>query len=305
MKTIKVGTRASKLALTQTKQALIAIQQRSETNLKFEIVKITTKGDRLKNHSLQSIGGQGAFVKELEHRLLDKTIDLAVHSLKDMPTDIPEELTIGGVLPRENPYDCLVFAEEGNSLTDLAPKAIVGTSSLRRQAQLLRMRPDLTIRPIRGNIDTRISKLHTEYDAIVLAMAGIKRLSLDKTLYLEQLSEKHCVPAIGQGALSLECRKEDRQLKEMLERISDRPTLLAITAEREFLRRMDSSCTYPIGGFAKFDNGQLRLTGMVGKADGSVLLKQQLIGKDPVILGRQMAQDLKDQGADQLIEEYR
>lgn len=304
MNKLKVGTRGSHLAITQTKQALAYLQSQ-QPDLEFEIVEIVTKGDRLKNRSLQSIGGQGAFVKEIEHRLLNKTIDFAIHSLKDVPTLLPAELTIGGVLERQNPLDCLVFNNPKYCLENLPQGAVVGTSSLRRQAQLLQARPDLTIRPIRGNIDTRLRKLREDgYDAIVLAIAGLNRLGLtNENLFFEELSEARCLPAIGQGALAIECRKDDQELLDILDHATHQETYQAVLAEREFLRNMDGSCTFPIGGFASFDNNQLFLTGMVSRSDGSYMLKVTLTDENPIVLGKKVAEALLEQGAAVLIEE--
>lgn len=299
----KIGTRGSRLAITQTKQALALLAENFPA-VNFEIIPIETKGDRLADHSLLSIGGQGAFVKEIEIQLMEGRVDFAVHSLKDLPTALPDALVIGSVLKRQNPFDCIVFKRE-LSLAGLPENAVVGTSSLRRKAQILRARSDLEIRPIRGNIDTRLRKLREEdYDAIVLAVAGLERLNI-RNLYCEELSAEQCVPAIGQGALAIECRKEDLGTLEMLQSIEDQNTRLAVTAERAFLQSMDGSCTFPIGGFAVAESGKIRLTGMIGDAEGSKIIFEQIAGDDPVKLGQKLAGTMIEKGANQLIREFR
>lgn len=301
-KTFKVGTRGSKLALTQTKQA-VAVFQELFPEAVIELVTIKTKGDHLVNHSLQAIGGQGAFVRELELQLRDGSIDFAVHSLKDIPTVIHEDLTIASVPKRRSVNDALLFPKAGLSLTELPEKAIVGTSSLRRKAQLLKVRPDLEIRPIRGNIDTRIRKMmEGEFDAIVLALAGMERLGVDSEVSHQVLDPEMMLPAIGQGALAIECRKDDQELVAMLQQMEDPATLTAVEAERAFLNSLDGSCTFPVGAYGQKIDGKCSLTGMIGKEDGSLILKETVIGEDPVAVGRAVAAKLIQQGADQLIE---
>ncbi|MDH6363372.1 hydroxymethylbilane synthase [Enterococcus sp. PF1-24] len=302
MKTkIRVGTRGSRLAVTQTKQALAVLQQ-AFPEVTLEIIEITTKGDRLANHSLQAIGGQGAFVKEIEEQLTQEKIDLAVHSLKDVPTILPENLTLACVLKRQNPADCLVFPQAGQTLATLPQGAIVGTSSLRRKAQLLKIRPDLQIKDIRGNIDTRIKKMHDEdFDAIVLAVAGIARLSIEKDLFIEELPLEICIPAVSQGALGMECRKNDAELLAMLKTIEDSATLAAVQAERAFLAKMDGSCTFPIGCYATVAGDEVTIQGMIANSDGSVLLKETLTATDSISAGEKLAAELLAQGAGELI----
>lgn len=218
MKKLKVGTRGSKLATTQTKQAL-AIFKKYNPNVEVELVKIKTKGDHLATHNLQAIGGQGCFVRELEYQLRVGNIDFAIHSLKDIPTTIHDELILACVMKRHSPTDALIIKEVGYTLNSLPRNAVVGTSSLRRKAQLLHARPDFNIQPIRGNIDTRIRKMNEgQYDAIVLALAGLERLGLDQSVYHQELSPEIMLPAIGQGAIALECRKDNKEVLTMLKK---------------------------------------------------------------------------------------
>ncbi len=301
---LRVGTRKSKLAVTQTNQ-VIEILKKKYPYIEIEIKEIVTKGDRLVHKSLASIGGQGAFVKEIEHQLLTENIDFAVHSLKDVPTLIPSELTMGAVLKRANPFDCLIFRQTNQTLKTLPQGAIIGTSSMRRQAEILKSRPDVKIVPIRGNVDTRIRKLHAEkMDAIVLAVAGIARLGITKNdVALEYLPPEVCLPAVGQGALGIECRREDAEIVKYLQAITDEETSLNVLAERTFLSEMDGSCTFPIGGYAEKTTAGIQLTGMVASVDGKKQISATVCLTDPVAVGKKVAQALLSQGAAALIEE--
>lgn len=303
MKKLKVGTRGSKLATTQTKQTL-AIFQSCFPDVEVELVKIKTKGDHLATHNLQAIGGQGCFVRELEYQLRAGTIDFAIHSLKDIPTTIHEELALACIMKRHSPTDALLIRETGKTLETLPKNAVVGTSSLRRKAHLLHARPDFDIQPIRGNIDTRIRKMtEGQYDAIVLALAGLERLGLDQTVYHQELPPEVMLPAIGQGAIALECRKDNIEVLEMLKTMEHRPTRVAVTAERAFLNCMDGSCTFPVGAYSEPKNGTYELTGMIGSEDGKIILKEAMQGDDPVVLGKAVAAKMIQQGAVTLIEE--
>ncbi|SEM66727.1 hydroxymethylbilane synthase [Paenibacillus sp. OV219] len=310
---IVVGTRQSALALTQTGQVidqLKAICGEHGLPYDFEIRKIVTKGDRILDVTLSKVGGKGLFVKEIEQALFDQEIDLAVHSMKDMPYELPEGLMNGAVPKRVDPRDCLISAG-GLSLEELPQGAKVGTSSLRRSSQLKNARPDLQIESIRGNIDSRIKKLETEgFDAIVLAAAGLHRMSWDGKISA-YLSEELCVPAVGQGALGIECREDDAGVRELLALLNDPITALAVSAERSFLGALNGGCQIPIGahativGEAEDGSALLELTGIVGSADGSVLLKETLQGNDPVALGLEAAALLKARGADRILAEVR
>ncbi|MGM0216192.1 hydroxymethylbilane synthase [Enterococcus sp. AZ109] len=304
-KKLKVGTRGSKLATTQTKQALVLFNQHFP-EIELELVKIKTKGDHLANHSLLAIGGQGAFVRELEYQLREGKIDFAVHSLKDIPTRIHEELAIGCFLKRKSPTDALLFPKADLNLDKLPQKAVVGTSSLRRKAQLLHVRPDLDIQPIRGNIDTRIRKMNEgQYDAIVLALAGLERMGLEESVPHQELSPDTMLPAIGQGALAFECRKDNTAVRELLNKLNDEATAGAVTAERAFLGSLDGSCTFPVGAYSQKKGDVYELTGMIGSENGVVLLKETQKDSDPQRLGKRVATKLIQQGAIQLIEECR
>ncbi|MBM7563794.1 hydroxymethylbilane synthase [Paenibacillus sacheonensis] len=309
---IVVGTRQSALALTQTGQVIDQLKALSEKHglpYTFEIRKIVTKGDRILDVTLSKVGGKGLFVKEIEQALFDGEIDLAVHSMKDMPYELPEGLMNGAVPKRVDPRDCLITAG-GIAFEELPQGAKVGTSSLRRSSQLLNARPDLRIESIRGNIDSRIKKLETEgFDAIVLATAGLHRMGWDEKIS-SFLSEEVCVPAVGQGALGIECREDDADVRHLLSLLNDADTALTVAAERSFLGALNGGCQIPIGAHAKLiESGEgasvIELTGIVGSADGSVLLKETVRGQDPDALGIEAADRLKAKGADRILAEVR
>jgi len=275
----------------------------------FEVRKIVTKGDRIVDVTLSKVGGKGLFVKEIEQAMLDEEIDLAVHSMKDMPSELPDGLVIGAVPLREDPRDCLIT--RGNlTFAELPQGAKVGTSSLRRSSQLRTLRPDLAIEWIRGNIDTRIRKLEEEgFDAIVLAAAGLRRMGWESRIS-DILPPDVCIPAVGQGALAIECRQDDADVRELLSLYNDEPTELAVTAERAFLRRLNGGCQIPIGGYAEIigeEHGKplIRVSGIVGTADGSRLLRAERQGTDPEQVGLEAAEQLIAQGADEILQEVR
>ncbi|KDE47457.1 MULTISPECIES: hydroxymethylbilane synthase [Geobacillus] len=301
MRNIVVGSRRSKLALTQTKWVINELKQLGAP-FTFEVKEIVTKGDRVLDVTLSKVGGKGLFVKEIEHELLAGGIDMAVHSMKDMPAVLPEGLVIGAVPRREDARDVLV--SKGNRmLSDLPPGSVIGTSSLRRSAQLLAYRPDLTIKWIRGNIDTRLAKLESEeYDAIVLAAAGLARMGWGDDVISDYLPFDVCVPAVGQGALAIECREDDDELREWLSRLNDEQTERAVRAERAFLQQMEGGCQVPIAGYAEADGGMVRLTALVASPDGKEKYKEMVTGADPEAVGRQAAAVLIEQGAKALIE---
>ncbi|KAF0994275.1 hydroxymethylbilane synthase [Geobacillus sp. TFV-3] len=301
MRNIVVGSRRSKLALTQTKWVINELKQLGAP-FTFEVKEIVTKGDRVLDVTLSKVGGKGLFVKEIEHELLAGGIDMAVHSMKDMPAVLPEGLVIGAVPRREDARDVLV--SKGNRmLSDLPPGSVIGTSSLRRSAQLLAYRPDLTIKWIRGNIDTRLAKLESEeYDAIVLAAAGLARMGWGNDVISDYLPFDVCVPAVGQGALAVECREDDDELREWLSRLNDEQTERAVRAERAFLQQMEGGCQVPIAGYAEADGGIVRLTALVASPDGKEKYKEMVTGADPEAVGRQAAAVLIEQGAKALIE---
>ena len=305
MRKIIVGSRRSKLALTQTNWV---IQQLRDLGLpfEFEVKEIVTKGDRILDVTLSKVGGKGLFVKEIEEALLSNEIDMAIHSMKDMPALLPEGLTIGCIPIREDHRDVLI-SKDGSTLEQLKKGAVVGTSSLRRSAQILAKRPDLQIKWIRGNIDTRINKLKEEdYDAIILAAAGLSRLGWSKEIVTQYLDDTLCVPAVGQGALSIECRSSDAELLQELAKFTCRSTEKTVTAERAFLYAMEGGCQVPIAGYATIDDrDEIALTALVASPDGTVILKEQVIGHDAEEVGKRAAQLIKERGGQQLIDDVK
>ncbi|APH04201.1 hydroxymethylbilane synthase [Bacillus weihaiensis] len=302
MRKIVIGSRRSKLALTQTNWVINQLKSFG-LPFEFEVKEIVTKGDRILDVTLSKVGGKGLFVKEIEQAMIDGDIDMAVHSMKDMPGILPEGLTIGCIPDREDYRDVLI-SKDHKKLSELPAGAVVGTSSLRRSAQLLMERPDLDIKWIRGNIDTRLDKLKTEdYDAIILAAAGLSRMGWSKEIITEFLEPETCLPAVGQGALAIECREDDKELLELLANLTDQKTKLAVTAERTFLTKMEGGCQVPIAGFATVtDDMHISFTGLIASPDGKEVYKQNVSGEDPVALGSEVAQTLTSQGAKALID---
>lgn len=311
MRKIIVGSRQSTLALTQTQQTIDEISRlcaEAGLNYTFEVKPIVTRGDRILDVTLSKVGGKGLFVKEIEQALLDGEIDFAVHSMKDMPFDLPEGLTVGAVPARQDARDCLI-SERADSLDTLPEGARVGTSSLRRAAQLYAHRPDLKIESIRGNIDTRIRKLQDEgFDAILLAAAGLHRMGW-KDRITAYLPTDVCLPAVGQGALAIECRQNDEDVLAMLQLINDPVTERTVAAERRLLGLLNGGCQVPIGAYAVPTSSELgallTLTGIVASPDGRTLLKESATGDDPMQVGFEVAQGLLARGADQLLAEAR
>jgi hydroxymethylbilane synthase len=302
MRKIIVGSRRSKLALTQTNWV---IRQLKELGLpfEFEVKEIVTKGDVILDVTLSKVGGKGLFVKEIEQAMLDKEIDMAVHSMKDMPAVLPEGLMIGCTPPRVDARDVLI-SKDNKTLAELPEGAVLGTSSLRRSSQLLAVRPDLEVKWIRGNVDTRISKLESgEYDAIILAAAGLERLGLADNMIMERISTDICVPAVGQGVLSIECREDDQELRDALMLFNDEYTFKTVSAERVFLDEMNGGCQVPIAGYAIINqNDEIELTALVGSMDGKTILKEVVTSKDPVEVGKKAAELLGARGAHELID---
>ncbi|WHY65882.1 hydroxymethylbilane synthase [Neobacillus sp. SuZ13] len=305
MRKIIVGSRRSKLALTQTNWVMDQLKK-LDPRFEFEVKEIVTKGDQILNVTLSKVGGKGLFVKEIEQAMLDKEIDMAVHSMKDMPAVLPEGLTIGCIPFREDHRDALI--SRGHvKLKDLKPGAIIGTSSLRRSAQLLVARPDLEIKWIRGNVDTRLAKLETEeYDAIILAAAGLSRLGWASDVVTEFLDADLCIPAVGQGALSIECREDDKELLELFEKFTCKKTERAVHAERAFLQKMEGGCQVPIAGFAYVaDNDEIVLNVLVASPEGHEIIKEEVRGHNPEELGVQAADLLIKKGGKDLIEKVK
>ncbi|WP_342472265.1 hydroxymethylbilane synthase [Metasolibacillus sp. FSL H7-0170] len=301
MRKIIVGSRKSKLALTQTNWFINELRA-SGAPFEFEVKEIVTKGDRILDVQLSKVGGKGLFVKEIEQALYDKEIDFAVHSMKDMPAVLPEGLVIGCIPAREDARDA--FISKGHvKFADLPQGAIVGTSSLRRSAQLLQVRPDLEIKWIRGNVDTRLAKLETEeYDAIILAAAGLKRLGWSDDVVTEYLPVDICLPAIAQGSLGIECRADDTELLAALAKLTDAATWHTAHAERTFLAEMDGGCQVPIAGYATVEGENITLTGFVAAPDASVTYQETITGTDAVAVGKEVAALLTKQGAFELIQ---
>ncbi|MGE7622814.1 hydroxymethylbilane synthase [Viridibacillus sp. NPDC096237] len=304
MRKIVVGSRRSKLALTQTNWFINQLKQ-AGVPFEFEVKEIVTKGDQILDVQLSKVGGKGLFVKEIEQELFDKGIDFAVHSMKDMPAVLPEGLVIGCIPPREDARDA--FISKGHvKFADLPKGAVVGTSSLRRSAQLLVQRPDIKIKWIRGNVDTRLEKLETgEYDAIILAAAGLKRLGWSQDVVTEYLSTEMCIPAVGQGSLGIECRSDDAELLAELAKLTDKATWEEAHAERAYLAAMDGGCQVPIAGYAKYDGKQIELTGLVAAPDASVIYKETFTMEDAKAVGEEVARILTEQGAFDLIQKVK
>jgi hydroxymethylbilane synthase len=301
-RTVVIGTRGSKLALWQANWVKTSILQRHpETTVDLAIIQ--TKGDKILDVPLAKVGGKGLFVKEIEEALLDGRIDLAVHSMKDMPAEIPAGLTIGAIPLREEPRDVLI-AREGKLLEALPQGARIGTSSLRRSAQLLNVRPDLVIVPLRGNLDTRLRKLESEpFDAIVLAAAGVRRMGLNDRV-TEVLDESVMLPAVGQGALCIEIRKDDPLISPVMAGMDDAHTRKVVMGERAFLNRLEGGCQVPIAGHGHLENNTYTLTGLVCEVDGTQRIKASLSGpaEQSEQIGVKLAETLLAKGAGEILE---
>ncbi|MCZ4235626.1 hydroxymethylbilane synthase [Staphylococcus equorum] len=301
MRKLIVGSRRSKLAITQSQQFIEKLKA-VDPELDIEIKEIVTKGDRIIDKQLSKVGGKGLFVKEIQNELFDHGIDMAIHSLKDVPSVIPEGLTLGCIPDRENPYDAYI-AKNHVPLHELPDNSIVGTSSLRRGAQILAKYPKLQIKWIRGNIDTRLSKLETEdFDAILLAAAGLKRMGWSDDIVTTYLDKETLIPAIGQGALGIECRADDEELLALLKQIHNEDVADCVTAERTFLERMNGSCQVPIGGYAtKSNDGIIEFTGLIMSPDGKERYEHTERGENPVEIGEKVTEVLNAQGAYEII----
>lgn len=301
-KTIKIGTRGSKLALWQANYVKAEIE-RLFPLVSVEITVIKTTGDMIVDRPLSMVGGKGLFVKEIERALLESTIDIAVHSMKDMPGEMPPGLVIGAIPERENPFDVLI---SNNNLTlDKLPKgAKVGTSSLRRASQIKHVRPDVEIASIRGNLQTRLKKLASgEFDATLLAAAGLIRLGM-KDVITQYFDENIMLPAVGQGALCIQSREGDGEIAPILEALDHEDTHTVIAGERAFLRHLEGSCHIPVACFGRLADRQLTLTGLVAAEDGSTILKESVsyTADDPQRAGIDLAEALLLRGADKLLE---
>jgi len=300
---VRIGTRKSKLAMWQTNFVAEKIKE-NFPNLDVEIVKITTKGDKILDVPLAKIGGKGLFVKEIEEALLNGDIDLAVHSLKDVPTYFPEGLGLGAITEREDPRDCLVSIKY-KSLKDLPKGAVIGTSSLRRKSQILKARPDLIVKDLRGNVDTRLRKLENgEYDAIILAYAGLKRLGLNhKATYIFQPDE--LIPAVAQGFLGIEIRLNDEKIKSIVDKLNHKESSIRAEAERSFLRKLEGGCQVPLGCYSSINDGKLKIIGFISNLNGTKFIKDYVEGdiKEYKDLGVQLAEKLLSKGGEKILEE--
>jgi hydroxymethylbilane synthase len=302
-KLIKIGTRGSLLATTQSTWVKNQIEA-EHPGVSVELEIIVTKGDKILDVPLAKVGGKGLFVKEIEEALLRRDVDLAVHSMKDVPSELPKELHLGIIPLRENPHDAFI-STQFTTLADLPLGATVGTSSLRRRAQLASLRPDLNIVDLRGNLDTRLRKLDEgQFQAIILAAAGLNRLGMSSRA-TGYFSAKEMLPAVGQGALGIELRRDDAELLAGLAFLNDAKTTVAVAAERAFLYRLEGGCQVPIGAFAEVNNGQLELTGLVASVDGKQVLKDSVSGPEDKAqdLGTQLANKLLDMGGREILAE--
>lgn len=295
--TLRIGSRGSLLALWQAEHVKARLEAQGRV---VTIRVISTTGDRLLDRRLESVGGKGAFLKEIEEALLAHEVDLAVHSLKDVPTSLPEGLHLCAFLERADPRDALI-SRSGVGLDGLPSGARVGTTSLRRQAQLRARRPDLHLHDLRGNVDTRLRRLHAgDFDAILLAMAGLTRLGR-ATEVSEALAPEVLLPAPGQGAIALECRVDDRATAAAAAGLHHVPTAQAVQAERAFLSALGGGCNVPLGAFAEPHAAGLRLRALVAREDGSIVLHGERTGADPVPLGQGLAEELLACGAAALL----
>ena len=304
MKKIKIATRRSPLAIWQAeyvKKELI----RNHSDIEIQIVRIQTEGDRFLDAPLFDIGGKGLFIKELEEALLSKNADIAVHSMKDVIVELPKGLEISVIMKREDSRDVLI-SNQYNSIAEIPDNSTVGTSSLRRQSQLKQVNSNILFEGLRGNVETRIGKLDDgKYDAIILAAAGIIRLGLAERI-TEFISFSHVLPAVGQGAIGIECRTNDETTQQLIAPLNDKDTSLCVLTERAFSRRLNGGCQLPIASHAVIENNQIKVDGLVARLDGSKVIRLQKIGelKDADKIGSSLAEALLDNGADAILKDY-
>ncbi len=298
---IRIATRKSALALWQARHVQSLLQE-AHTDIEIKLVPIVTEGDRILDRPLAEISGKGLFLKELEHALLDGVADLAVHSMKDVPTEMAAGLVLDVVLPRANPYDALV-SRSGVLLADLPVGARIGTSSLRRQSQLLSLRPDLEVNDLRGNVDTRLRKLDEgQYDAIILACAGLERLGLGKRI-TEVLPPPHWLPASTQGIIGLQCRQDDELTRTSIQPLADQDAGVVASAERTVARVLEATCQVPLAVHAVLTGGRVILSAVVSTVDGKQAIRAggEAAASAAVALAEQVAADLLAKGADRII----
>jgi len=302
-KTLKIATRKSPLALWQAEYVKSQLQL-LHPGLDVELIKMTTKGDQILNSPLSKIGGKGLFIKELEVGMLEGRADIAVHSMKDVPYTIPEEFELGAVMARENPFDAFV-SNNYNHLSELPQGARVGSCSMRRVVQIKAIRPDLEILDLRGNVNTRLRKLDDdEYDAIILACAGLIRLGFEDRIK-HSMDADTSLPAVGQGALGIEIRKGDSEVSELIKGLIDQDTMTTVLAERAMNATLEGGCSVPIAGYAIIDGEVLTLKGLVGNVSSGKILTEECVGStsDPEALGQLVANNLIAKGAKKLLQE--
>jgi hydroxymethylbilane synthase len=303
---LRIATRKSPLALWQAEH-VAALLRAAHPGIDVELVPTVTQGDRIQDRSLAVIGGKGLFIKELEVAMEEGRADIAVHSMKDVPAEMPPGFCIGAVLKRADPFDAFVAKPGIAAFSDLPRGARVGSSSLRRQAQLLALRPDLIVQTLRGNVDTRLKKLDQgEFDAILLACAGLMRLGLEARI-TARLDPQKCLPAVSQGIIGIECRGEAESTRHLLAALEDASTRIVMDAERAFSQGLGGSCTSPIAAYAQLEGNQLTLEGLVAEPDGSRLLRntEKGAGSQARAVGTQLAERLLAAGAGTLLERLR
>ena len=299
---IVIGSRGSQLALWQANWVKSELE-RLHDNVDIDIRIIATSGDIIQDVPLAKIGGKGLFVKEIEEALLANEIDLAVHSMKDVPMELPTELGISVITKRENPLDALI-SKNGEKLADLPQGATIGTSSLRRSSQLLKYRDDFKIHPLRGNVDTRLRKVEEgKYDAILLASAGLNRLGWANRI-TEEISHDILLPAMGQGALGIETRLDDTKIYDFISTLNHEQTHYAVSAERSLVGRLDGGCQVPIGAYARVEKGLITLKGLVASLDGEIIYKLENVGPvdDAINIGQELGAQLLHMGANKILE---
>jgi hydroxymethylbilane synthase len=305
MSLLRIATRQSKLALWQAEH--VAAQLRTaHRGLRVELVKLTTQGDRIQDRPLAQVGGKGLFIKELEIALQESRADIAVHSMKDVPSELPIGMTLPAMLNRVDPRDAFVATKHA-SLATLPRGARIGTSSLRRQAQLLAQRNDLVLVPLRGNVDTRLKKLDAgEFDAMILASAGLIRLGLADRI-AQFIPIEQSLPAVGQGIIGIECRADDQSSIDLVRVLNDPKSEVCITAERAFAQRLEGSCQSPIAGFAELRGAEINLRGLIASIDGRQVFRDSISGasSEAKTLGKSLAERMLGAGADRLLAELR
>ena len=301
LKTLRIATRSSPLAMWQAEDVSRRLQE-LYPELDIQLVTMKTKGDKILDAPLAKVGGKGLFVKELEEGILAGKADIAVHSMKDVPVEFPQGLELALILKREDPRDAFVSNKYDN-LATLPDDAVVGTSSLRRQTQIREQFPNIKLDWLRGNVNTRLRKLDDgDYDAIILAAAGLKRLGFESRIR-SSLEPEQSLPAIGQGAVGIETRSDDEAVKQLLAPLADADTTLRVQAERAMNEKLNGGCQVPIAGYAVLEGDQLYLRGLVGEPDGSIVLRAEIRGAatDAVALGIKLAEDLLSQGAGEIL----